>query len=309
MIENVLVPLDGSELAERALPYARVLAKNRAIRLYLIRAVVPGDLLDTGPVPDEPKLRADAEAYLEGLTSGRLGNASVRASVYYGEAAETILAEMRARKIDLLLMSTHGRSGLGRWIYGSVADQVLRNATVPVLLVPSACNRTWPDDRPIRIAVPLDGSDLAAEVLTPARDLAKALDGEIHLIRAVEQPSYAYVGRSPNAVDLPVAVPVPMGGASQAEAENYLGRIAAELRAMGQYAESHVIGGGAVSGIIDLSRDIGADVIAMATHGRGGVVRMLMGSVATTVLQQSSIPIMLVRPAVVRQQKMAAETG
>src|SRR6185437_5734668 len=160
MYRTILVPLDGSNLAERALPYARVLAVASGAKLVLLRALEPSSISGPPVAEDGDKPMADAEAYLAGLFPGPNEASPVVTSVFRGDPGETILEEIRSRDVDLVVMSTHGRSGLSRAIYGSVAERVCHDATVPVLLVPAACEHTWPRDRRLKILVPLDGSTL-----------------------------------------------------------------------------------------------------------------------------------------------------
>ncbi|HEX5416314.1 MAG TPA: universal stress protein, partial [Chloroflexota bacterium] len=152
MVKEILVPLDGSKLAERALAIARDLAGALGARLTLLRVIAPNAAGEGG------EAQADAETYLRDVAK-RLGGSEVTADVRSGDAAPVILAEVEQRGIDLIAMSTHGRSGIGRWIYGSVADEVVRHAPVPVVLVPAtSALREWPTDRPPRLLVSLDFS-------------------------------------------------------------------------------------------------------------------------------------------------------
>jgi len=192
-------------------------------------------------------------------------------------------------------MATHGRSGLGRWLYGSVTDEVLRHANVPVFLVPAMVARPWPADRPPRILASLDGSALAQEVVNPASDLAAALGAELVLVRVAELPvypigpfgePYAYTSYDPSA--------------AIAEANAYLEGIAATLRQRGHNVTLEIPTGFPSQEIATVARERQVDVIAMATHGRGGLARLVLGSVATGTLQRTSVPMVLVRPSVLR---------
>ncbi len=216
-----------------------------------------------------------------------------------GVAADAIVAMAKEAGANLVVMSTHGHDGLGRWLYGSVADEVFRRVPIPVLLVSAVCSRTWSEDQPLRVLVPLDGSILAAEALVPATDLAASLGGEILLLGVVEPATAVYVDAPIQATSDPAT--------EEAEALAYLEKAAADLRSSTQVPIStHVAHGDAAATITRVAREAEADVIAMATHGRGGVARLVLGSVATRTLQQSSVPVLMYRPVAVRQTRIEA---
>jgi nucleotide-binding universal stress UspA family protein len=282
-LATILVPLDGSALAEHALPYAVHLAWAAGGRLVLIRAA-------------QAAARDDAEAALA-ATAGRLVAAGlpVESQVRVGEAGAVILEAARTGGAGLIVMATHGRSGLGRWLYGSVADRVLRHADRPVLLVPAACERRWPPARPPgpprRLLVPLDGSGLAEEALGPAGALADALGAGLLLAQAVPFPVVSYGSNQEDAPDV---------GGSDAEvgaAREYLEDVATPLRAAGRDVEVRVEAGMVVPTLARLERERDVEGIAMATHGRSGLARVVLGSVATGVLQLAHVPVLTVRPA------------
>src|SRR5262249_2599810 len=182
MLKTILVPTDGSPLAERALPYATTLASKVDGRVVLVRAALAHPQIGMDELAAQLMATQQAE-YDVAVTAEQLerDGIPVERAVYYDEAAAAITDPTQRRKAGLVVMSTHGRPGLGRWIYGSVADRVLRQTDVPVLLVPPGCERTWSDNRKPRILVPLDGSDLAEEALGPADELAEALGAELLL--------------------------------------------------------------------------------------------------------------------------------
>jgi nucleotide-binding universal stress UspA family protein len=127
--------------------------------------------------------QAEFQSTIDGLRKDGL---DVEAHFVEGAAADVIYETAASRRANLIVMSTHGHGGLGRWLYGSFADGVLRHMPVPVLLVSAACTQSWAEDLPLRVVVPLDGSDLAGEELGPARDLAVTLGGELLLLAVVE---------------------------------------------------------------------------------------------------------------------------
>lgn len=287
----ILLPLDGSSLAEQALPYAAALAQRTAARLILVRAVQAHTILDVGAGEAQAGVVSRAEHALE-ATAARLREAGIAAEahVYYDRAAPAILDAARRHHADLIVMSTHGRSGIGRVVYGSVADDVLRNAEVPVLLVPAVVDRAWPADRPLTILVSLDGSALAEEALGSAELLAETLGARLHLLRIVEPPTYPLYG------DGYVYIPVDQD-AEQEDARAYLTELANRLATQGKTVETEVAVGAPGTVVAAIAAERQADVIAMATHGRSGLARLVLGSVATGTLQRAHVPLLMTRPA------------
>jgi nucleotide-binding universal stress UspA family protein len=172
-MKTILVPLDGSALADRAVPFAATIATRAGWSLLLLRAV------DTLSAPTETAglaLKHEAQERLDAtaaaLTAGSI-NAATR--VVDGQAVTAILDATADEHVSLVAMSTHARGGLGRLIYGSVADAVLRHAPVPVLTVPPHGLDEWPPDQRIKILVPLDGSQVSKAALAPACELADVL--------------------------------------------------------------------------------------------------------------------------------------
>lgn len=292
MIKTILVPLDGSPLAERALPYATALARAAKARL------VPMHARSELVIADEPPY--DVVAVAEKLRAAGIEAKPAIYPLYHEPIGPAIVSTARERQADLIVMSTQGRSGLGRWFYGSVADQVLRQAEVPVMLVPAACEQAWPTDRAFRVLVPLDGSPFAEEALGPAGELAEALGAEVLLVRTVETPlPYSPV------VGVPYRGMDPEG--DLARAREYLESVADKLRAHAKAVDVYAAAGPASTTIGKVAREERVDLVVMATHGYGGLSRFVLGSVATSVLRRSDVPLLLVRPVAVQQA--AAETA
>ena len=296
MYRTILVPLDGSPLAERALSHAEALAARGGGQLVLVRAAAVHHFGVANDVEAERAAVAEAERYLA-ATAERFDEClKVEQAVYYGGAAEGILAEARMRGADLLVMATHGRSGLGRLLYGSVADEVLRHAPVPALLVPPTCARVWDRGRPLRIVLPLDGSGFALEVLGAVRQLARLAGTagvELALLQVVEPPSASVYTQ-------PMRQFVFDEEQELAEARRYLGGIAETVGTMARGVTVYAAVGTPAEKIAELARTWGAGLVAMATHGRGGLSRLVMGSTATETLRRAEAPLLLVRPAGVR---------
>ena len=300
----VLVPLDGSPLGERALPYAEMLAGKGDGGLVLVRAVP----YLSRPANDEPyptlaaaRAAATREArdYLEGVAA-RLAARGIVAEIAVLEEDEAlgIVGEAGRRGAGLIAMTTHGRSGLGRWLYGSVAEEVLARAPIPTLLV-----RAWLPgggaatlgERP-RLLVPLDGSPQAEEALPVAEALADELAAELVLLRAVARP------------DLPLAPDALLApllreelAAEQAEAETYVRglaeRYAREGRAVQAVVRVWQPGLDMAASVIDaVGRERGAALVIMTSGRRTGLERVVFGSVADATIRHGTLPVVLVRP-------------
>jgi nucleotide-binding universal stress UspA family protein len=286
MYRTVLVPLDGSPLAERALPYAAVLARASEARLLLVR-VVPVPTSSNGHKFSQSPQVHEAELYLRDVAARVKHPYVVESAVFTGDPADSIVDEIALRQVDVVVMSTHGRSGLGRWVYGSVADQIMRRANVPVLLVPPHTAGSWPTARRPRVLVPLDGSDLARATLDLIAGLVESLGAEVKLLQVIVPSAYSYTGMvSYLAVDPTEYV---------AAAREYLDEVAKDLAARGWTVTAETAYGSAAT-MIALAASRDADLIAMSTHGNGGLTRLLMGSVATGVVQQATVPVLILRP-------------
>jgi nucleotide-binding universal stress UspA family protein len=221
---------------------------------------------------------------------------------YWEEAARAIRDIAMERHVESIVMASHGRGGLGRWLWGSVSDMVMRTTQTPLILVPAACESVWPTDRAPRILVPLDGSSLAEQTLGPAAALAESLQAELHLLRVVEVVDAVYPAYGGVIAMLPIDVP-----AELAEARRYLEGIAASLRRAGREVTVLTGTGHPAATIADVVSEQDIDLIALATHGRGGFARLVLGSVATATLERATVPLLLIRPTQSAQQAAAPE--
>jgi nucleotide-binding universal stress UspA family protein len=240
----------------------------------------------------DPEHGLDPSAMIEGVAAHlRERGLKVTARTVHGDATSVILDASVDMPADLIVMSTHGRGGIGRWLYGSVADQVLVRATVPVLLVPAACDHPWSDDRRLKILVPLDGSDLSEAALGPARALSHAIGANLLLLRVVEQDAGVVWGVDRIGVPIQRVTPDELG-----EARQYLEDIASPPGPVDTSVDVQIDEGDPSAVISRIVRQEGVDLIAMATHGRTGLARLTMGSVATSTLERAHVPVLLVRP-------------
>ena len=188
-MRSVLLPLDGSALALRAVPFAARVAKQGERPLILIRAVASS----SGPsvtTPDASRLEARDE--LDVLANRlRDDGLAVEARVVDEDPATAIVNAACPTSVGIIVMSSHGRGGLSRSLYRSFADTVIRRARVPVLIVSPMSHREWRHDAPFPILVPLDGSPLAEAALPPASEIADTLGASLHLLRVVWPPHHA----------------------------------------------------------------------------------------------------------------------
>jgi nucleotide-binding universal stress UspA family protein len=290
---RVLVPLDGSELAEAILPLLESPQHPWGSEVVLIRSV-------TVDVATNPSAETEAGDYLA-AQARRLERAGVRVrcEVWHGDPSQAILNAAVRGRVGLIAMTTHGWRGRDRLRFGSVAESVVREARVPVLLVRGRVR--WPADRPPRILVPLDGSTLSAAVLTVIARLPWPLHGVVELLHVLEAPA--------TGLDLPPSLTA--AEAQRAAARNYLERVAARLAGKGFEVEWVVLEGPAPTTIAQRVVDRGTDLVAMTTHGRSGVARLLLGSVAEQVLRRVDVPVLLwkapVPPVVTRRERRAEE--
>jgi nucleotide-binding universal stress UspA family protein len=293
MIRHLIVPLDGSELSERALPFGRVLAGTVGARLVLLRVVPPVGPFDSPEPGERAKAMADASDYVSSLVVPVEGEPPVDALAYGGEPASSIVDEARARPASMIVMSTHGRTGVGELIFGSVTREVIHRAQSAVLVIPPGCKQPWSGEPPGRILVPLDGSKLAEAILPGAAIVARMLGAELTLLRVVAVTSYMRVEGYPDPVGVPTT------GISGGEAEAYLADVAREIREDGQRVTDVIVEGTNVAtAILDAAEERRAALIAMATHGRTGLADATLGSVAAAVVKEATVPVLLQRPTV-----------
>lgn len=299
MYTRMLVPLDGSKLAENVLPYARTLAGALGLRIDLLSVVEALDFARTthaGHVRDfDPLVEAamqEGKRYLDSI-AGSFGDTEVSYAVEHGVADKIIIENAGGDKDTLIAMATRGRSGIHRWLMGSIAEKVLRGTTNSLLLVRGEEAGKTDGAASLKSAVvPLDGSRLAETVLPHVIELAKKLGLEIVLARAYQPPLSAYAGADapyiPNRDALLTLV--------KEEAGAYLDAKVNELKANGiEKVSSISMFGSGADEIIDLGRNTPDNLIAMCTHGRSGVNRWVLGSVTEKVVRHSGDPVLVIR--------------
>lgn len=300
----IIVPLDGSELSERAIGLGVAFAQAYDARLALVHVLeepVALDLLPSLVIPD----RDAAEAYLRRLAGTMPDSVEVSIHAVRGNPVDTLLDLTEGNPESMLVMSTHGRSGLGRLMLGSVADKVLRGASVPVALVRGAGT---PRVRGLHtLLVPLDTSSFSETALPVAVDLARRLDATIGLVHVCE-PFWV----SPYASAVPELSGVNDDRASDVEREcltngrAYLDRLAGDIRADGTRVVWEVRFGKPADEILRAAETTAADLIVMSTHDRTGIRRLALGSVTNEVLHRGTTPILAIPPHVIEHQRIEA---
>ncbi len=298
MYEAILVPLDGSKTAEKVLPYARYLAGKFKVPVELLAVV---DVVEIASHMTSEKVHfldtiiedavQHSTTYLRGVATTIAGT-NVRCSVEKGRAEDTIIEKAATDKTMLITMATHGRSGLNRFLLGSIAEKVLRGTVNPLLLIRAGDEKSQGEAMLKSIIVPLDGSELAEAVLPIVADMAKKLDLEIELFRTYHVPYNVYSGDeglyAVNYEELLAGL--------RDEAAEYLEKKAADLKRLGVAKVQCVTKEGlAADEIISLGRKTPDNLIAMSSHGRSGVRRWVLGSVTELVVRHSGDPVLVIR--------------
>lgn len=303
MYRSLLVPLDGSSFGEQALPLALTLARRAGAGVVLSHVHQPVTSPYTGSelVCDltlDTTLREHEREYLEQTACRVTGMAGVLATpvVLDGLVADALREQALALGADLVVLATHGRGPLSRFWLGSVADKLVRDMPMPVLLVhPREGPPDLAADVPVRrILVPLDGSALAEQILGPAVAVGRLTEAEYRLLRVIEPVVFPGPHRARYAPD--DLDPVLLGRLKE-EAACYLNRLADRLRERSLRVETEVtVHPSAAAAILDAAAVYGIDLIALETHGRGGLARLVLGSVADKVVRGATVPVLVHHP-------------
>lgn len=298
MYAKILVPLDGSKTAENVVPLARSFARGLQIPVELLGVVDVAEMARHGPPSQASMIRSivdDAtgrfDDYLERVAKNFLVG-KVQCTVRKGNAADAIIESAAAEKQTLIAMATHGRSGLDRWLLGSVAEKVLRGASNPTLVVRAKREKNpgWEMATLKRVIVPLDGSELSERILPHVEALAKHLDLEVTLLGV-------YGGRLPAGASDGFHSMDAFIVSLRNETEIYLAAKTEEMKQRGLNKVSFAAKQGLEADeIIATARETLDTLIAMCTHGRTGVQRWMLGSVTETVVRHSDDPVLVVRP-------------
>lgn len=330
MFQRIMVPLDGSERARQAIPVAARIARASGGSLFLFSVLAPSTNLtwqmETGLMQSESQQvkQHEMEEDLQKLAaSEELRGIETITEVVEDLPAQAILEQARTHAVDLIVLCSHGRSGITRWALGSVAQKIARYSAIPVLILRAgqALALPVPGSRPVRVLVGLDGSPLAESVLLPAARLSAALSaplpGDLHLVRVLpfsadfeygQEDTYAKIKRQ-----------------AKQDAQTYLEK-ASEQLAQQIDSEMHIstatsldIAGTLLSiaetgegeGLLRIAQS--CDMLALSTHGRSGLARWMLGSITERVLDTTHLPLLVVRPPnagtpVTRQKRIISVT-
>ncbi len=295
MFKNILIPLDGSSLAEAVLPSARSLALHLGSRLTLLHVVEPGGPTTVHGEAHLPDARA-AEAYLARLVE-QFRREGIEADwhvdvVERGNVAKTIFAHTRELHADLVMLATHGESGLRGIVFGSIAQQVVQSGDVPVFMLRPEWTPAEFD--PTVILVPLDGSEVHEPGLYLAAELARYYEAKLHLVVVVPTISTLSAERAATGVLLPTSTKAMLDLAQNGAVEYLEGKVH-ELRARGLTVTAEVGRGAPAAEVIQIASRSDAGLLVMGTHGRAGLSAFWEGSVTPQVMAQVHAPVLLLR--------------
>jgi nucleotide-binding universal stress UspA family protein len=284
MFTKIVVPLDGSAQANAALPLARTFARATGAAVTLVR------------VKSETESRSDVAAELSRIAEELAGaGLKVRSVVRAGEPADEILEELNEQGADLGIMRTHGRSGVGRAVLGSVTERVLKASRVPVVLLRPGGRRV---SHLRTLTVPVDGSPGGAVALGTAIGISKSTGAALHLVEVVVPiPNYVY---SSFAVNGSVYVDPAWDAEAQVAARTYVDSLTSRLRTAGMDASADVVIAASVAeAIVKAADERSADLIVMSSQALTGIARAFLGSVADAVVRASHCPVLVIhRPPI-----------
>lgn len=286
---RVVVPLDGSQISENALGVGQTLARALHGSIELIHVIDPSV---SSSVSHDERVR-QAQDYLHLVSANLNSDKPAQIQVLSGNPVDELLKQLKDASNTVVAMSTHSRGGLERFLFGSVADKVIRGVNVPVAVVRHP-SRSLPSVR--NITVPLDGSEMSAAAL-PMAMLLNQDDCTIGLVRVIDMPhvhenltlKYGSIWSDP---DLASGITLD----AEDEAREAMIDVAQRLRAAGCHVTWEVRVGKPGDEIIRAAETTGSDLIVMATHGLGGLRRWAFGSVTDDVIHRSSLPVLVIPP-------------
>jgi len=315
MFHKIVVPLDHSQFAEQALGQAAAIARSSRGELDLTLVHEPVPMEGFGDAPWHAEAWEGEQRYLLS-TAEELSDwtgVPVTSALLQGPLVESICKRAWEVEADLIVMSTHGRTGLSRLWLGSVADGVVRHSRIPVLMlrpVERTFDRFAPRHLFKHILVPLDGSEFAEDALLSATALAECSRASINLLRVVQPvPMLAMDPGLPFVYPSPISAPdEPATSRELDDAKRSIDKVARRLSAVGaaNVSSDVLVGHSVARGIIEFAEGHHVDVIAMSTHGRGAS-RLVLGSVADNVIRGCEIPILVHRPISVSEKVALAE--
>jgi nucleotide-binding universal stress UspA family protein len=296
MFKLIAVPLDGSLLAEKALAYSTALAKSFNADILLLRGAEMPLLMNDKP-PENFSSFKQAKTYLEGLVE-KLAlptdtSPVVKAQVIIGDEAKDIVATITEEHADLIVMTTHGRTGLMRLLMGSMATTILKHAPCPLVIIrPNETEENLPTlSRLEQIVVTLDGTVEAEIILEPVVEIARQVGAKLNIVRVVMPFVPVNIGDMEagySGFDIEKVTETWI-----AEAEDYIAEIRSRLNKQGINCEAKVLVGMPSDKILDFIEEIKPQMVAMATHARGNLEQIVIGSVADEVLRKCNLPVLM----------------
>ena len=293
MYTSILVPLDGSSFSEHALPLALDVARRSDAALHLVHVHV-ADAHRTNDSQHDAQERERERAYLASAAD-RLATgwgSPIQTALLDEPVTDAIAAYAESHRIDLVAMTTHGRGALSRAWLGSVADRLVRQLPMPMLLLRP--HETEPADviNPTSIKhvlVPLDGSELSERIIPHALALGGLMGARYTLLQTLELlvSGYGFATYAPAEYEI---------NALMKEAQRYLDQIAAQLRSESYHVQTELLIGPPAMTLLDYAWTHAVDLIALETHGRTGTARLILGSVADKIIRGASVPVLLHRP-------------
>lgn len=309
MYRKILVPLDGSPFGEQALPLGAAIARRAGAHLELVHVLTPLPIVYPEAILGadtslDASYRARQQEYLAGAARRIQARASATtATLLSGEVALAVQHHAETTDANLVVMTTHGRGALGRFWLGSTADQLLRRLRTPLLLVrPHEGAINWDDEPALgHVLLPLDGTEVAEQMIEPAANLAQLMNADVTLLRVVRPVLPVSVPSEPASVGAGAQMLLEHVRAAHEElcsqARGYLEGVAQRLRQRGLKVatkiEAHEQPARA---ILEIARPPAIDLVALGTHGRGGLSRLLLGSVADKVVRAAEVPVLVRRP-------------
>ncbi|MBX9790434.1 MAG: universal stress protein [Pirellulales bacterium] len=298
MFRTLLSPVDGSPASEHALPMALAIAARAKATLHVALVHVPDAFGDTAAAhwaDFDAEGKSHEETYLASLRRRlrEVSESSIEVHHLEGIVEETLIGEVAQRNVDLVVISAHGWGYVSRAVMGSVSDYLMRHLPVPLLVVHAPPDASQNLARPVavrRVLVPLDGSPLAESILPPARALGQLWQAEYRLLRVVAPPGSFWSWQS----DAEAGKPHDRQSAAHDAATTYLDALAERLRHESLTVETSVqVAHNPAKAILDEAQAAACDLIAIATHGRGGLNRLLWGSVADKVIRGAATPVLV----------------
>lgn len=300
MFHKILVPLDGSTLAEEAMPTAMAVAKAAKAEVILLRSIQPvytmmpvvaGEYEWIWPEYAREDSRREIRDYLDRV-KGRheCAECDFRCIALEGDPASVIVDTAVEEDVDLIVMSTHGQTGIRRAVFGSVTERVLHSVSCPVIVTKA--------NEPIRrVLIPLDGSELAERAIEPALEVTRAVGASLILLRINEIMPVPPIESGSPGWEWEVTEPKQrLVGELRQAAEGYLREIVLRYRLEPAEVQTIVLDGSPVDRIQEFARLYGIDLIAMSTHGHTGLRRWLYGSVTVKVMRASECSMLIIRP-------------